>query len=376
MTVIAEPVPGAGQRAINADSWPRVCARISLGALRHNAGVARHLAGGAALCAVVKADAYGHGMDIVVPALAPLVDAFAVATLEEGATVRGLAPGRDVIVLSELNHPAQVAHCNAFRLQPVIHHEMQREWLRDAGGARAGCWLKVDTGMHRLGVDASLAESMLGALARDRQQVLGLISHFAAADERDHSLNTEQLAAFQALVKRHGLRASMANSAALAAIPDSRFDLVRPGLLLYGVSPFAGTVPALPELRPVMHLESRVIACKTTSAGGTVGYGATWSSDKPRAIAIVAAGYADGYPRCIGNRGYALVGGRQAPVVGRVSMDSLALDVSAAGPVQVGDPVELWGENLGIATVAGWADTIPYELMCRVSLRVPRVAAD
>ena len=168
----------------------------------------------------------------------------------------------------------------------------------------------------------------------------------------------------------------MANSAALASLADSRLDMVRPGLLLYGITPFADPSLGPVDLSPVMRFESRIVAVKDLSPGSTVGYGATWHTETVRSMAIVGAGYGDGYPRSIGNRGHAIVSGKQAPVIGRVSMDTLALDVSECGPVAAGDPVEFWGAHLNAATVAAWDGTIPYELLCRVSSRVPRVAVN
>jgi alanine racemase len=369
-----ETIAGAGMRSMDTAPWPRVCAAIDLSALRHNAAEARRLAGNASLCAVVKADAYGHGCDLVVPELVPLVDAFAVATVGEGVAVRKLNSERPVIILSEFNHPEHIRLFNEYRLQPVVHTQEQVGWLCGQGSAVSGCWLKVDSGMHRLGISPEDLENQLSALNRSGQPIRGLLSHFAAADEVGHALNAAQLERFRGLVQRTRIPSSMANSAALAAAPDSHFDMVRPGLMLYGVSPFAKGERNRVNLRPVMRFSSRIIATRNLAPGAAVGYGATWSSDVRRRIATVSAGYADGYPRCLGNRGFALVHGFRVPVVGRVSMDSLALDVTDSGDVETGDEVELWGDRLDVAEVASLADTIPYELLCRVSPRVPRRA--
>ena len=347
-------------------------ASIDLAALRHNATAARKLASGVSLCAVVKADAYGHGVRQVVPALAPLVDSFAVATLQEGVSVRALTSDRDILVLSEFNDPGQIKILNEHRLQPVLHTMDQVEWVSNLGHVTSGCWLKVDSGMHRLGIPPGEALMVLAALQGSGQVVCGLLSHFAAADEPDNALNEKQLSVVRGLSYQAGIRCSMANSAALIALPDSHFDMVRPGLMLYGVSPFNGNHNVHPDLHPVMRFYSRVIARKKIAPGATVGYGATWSCPLQRTIAIVAAGYADGYPRCVGNRGFAMIGETRVPVIGRVSMDSLALDVTGVTKARLGEEVELWGEAIDVAEVAQWAETIPYELLCRVSLRVPR----
>ena len=359
-----------------AETWNRVRATVDLGALRRNAALARRLAGEASLCAVVKSDAYGHGVRSVVPALMPLVDSFAVATLEEGEAVRAITREHAIVVFSGFNHPTQLPRFNSLRLQPVIHQPGQLSWLRDHGGASAGCWLKVDTGMNRLGFSMEQAGSAFRALAGCCDEKPGLMSHFAVADTPDHPMNAEQLSRFLEVARRLDTTCSMANSAALASLADSRLGMVRPGLMLYGITPFADPSRGPVELSPVMRFESRIVAVKNLSPGSTVGYGATWHTDTVRHMAIVGAGYGDGYPRAIGNRGHAIVSGRQAPVIGRVSMDTLALDVSECGPVAVGDPVEFWGTNLNAATVAAWDGTIPYELLCRVSSRVPRVAVN
>ncbi len=357
-------------------AWDRVRATIDLGALRRNTALARRLAGEASLCAVVKSDAYGHGVRSVVPVLMPLVDSFAVATLEEGEAVRMIARDHAIVVFSGFNHPSQLPHLNSLRLQPVIHQPDQLSWLRDHGGASAGCWLKVDTGMNRLGFSMEQAGPAFRALAACCVEMPGLMSHFAAADTPDHPMNAEQLSRFLEVTRGFDTTCSMANSAALANQSDCRFGMVRPGLLLYGITPFADPSRGPANLSPVMRFESRVVAVKILSPGSRVGYGATWRTETIRNIAIVGAGYGDGYPRILGNRGHAVVSGKQAPVIGRVSMDTLALDVSECGPVAVGDSVEFWGVHLNTATVAAWADTIPYELLCRVSSRVPRVAVN
>ena len=354
--------------------WHRTRALVDLESLRRNVGLARRLAGEASLCAVVKSDAYGHGVRSVVPALMPLVDSFAVATLEEGEVVRMIARDHDIAVLSGFNHPSQLPRINALGLKPVIHQPEQVSWLGEHGGASAGCWLKVDTGMHRLGFSVEQVGPAFRALAEHCAAPPGLMSHFAVADVPSHPMNDEQQMRFLEVARQYDTVCSMANSAALAGMAVSRLDMVRAGLMLYGISPFADRFPGLGDLSPVMRFESRVIAVKTLPPGGRVGYGATWHAQTVRTLAIAGAGYGDGYPRIIGNRGHVLVSGRPAPVIGRVSMDTMALDVSECGPVAVGDPVELWGEHLDAAAVAAWADTIPYELLCRVSPRVPRIA--
>ncbi len=287
--------------------------------------------------------------------------------------VRKWTQDHDIVVLSEFNHPAQLSLFNTHRLQPVIHQPEQLSWLRDHGGATAGCWLKVDTGMHRLGFSRDQLGHAYQTIVDCGAQKPGIMSHFATADEPNHPKNRIQLGWFHEIVRQYKTTFSMANSAALANWKDCRFDMVRAGLLLYGVSPFTETPAQTISLQPVMRFETRIIAVKHLPPGSSVGYGATWQNHTPRILAIAGAGYGDGYPREIGNKGHALVKGQPAAVIGRVSMDTLALDITECGSVTVGEPVELWGEHLGVAKVAVWADTIAYELLCRVSARVPRL---
>lgn len=374
MTATAAGSITAGEAAAGSLEQFRTTVGIDLEALRHNARNIRRLAGDASFCAVVKADAYGHGIDLVVPALAPLVDRFAVATIDEGAAVRRCAPMHDIIVLSEFNHPQQVAKMRALRLQPVVHSLVQAAWLVDHGGSGTPCWIKVETGMHRLGIGpGDLAEAFRRLSGLDPQPP-GLMSHFASADSPADPLNGRQAGRFSEATSEFRTRRSMANSAALVSRPQSRLDMVRPGLLLYGISPFTDAALAPPGFRPVMHFDARVIAVKTVPAGQRVGYGATWGAEQDRTIAIVAAGYGDGYPRRLGNRAHVVVNGRRAAVVGMVSMDSMAIDVSSCGPVRAGDRVRLWGDDPDVARIADQADTIAYELLSRLAPRVRRRA--
>ena len=354
-------------------SYARAYACIDRQALTNNAAMVRRLAGDASICAVVKADAYGHGVSHVVPALAPLVNSFAVATLDEGAEVRALAPAHDVIVLSEFNHPAQVAVLEEQRLQPVIHQPEQVRWILDHGGMRLKCWLKIDSGMSRLGIGRADLDELLSLLSQHCDERPGLMSHFACADSPDDPMNAAQLEAFNALTSSYDLQRSMANSAALAGLPEARFDMVRTGLLLYGISPYGVPEGDLAGLRPAMEFRARIIAVKHLPAGARVGYGATWFARDDRRIAIVSAGYADGYPRRLGNIGQVLANGIPADVIGMVSMDTMVIDVSQCGQVGLGDEVELWGSGLRVETVARWADTIPYELISQLGRRVPRL---
>ena len=359
----------------------RAWACIDTTALRHNVGVIRNLVGDRRIAAVVKANAYGHHLDIVVPAIAGLVDGFAVATLEEGIAIRELTSDVPVMVLSEFNHPGQLAVFRHHNLQPVVHHLDQARWLLEESPLPQGVWLKIDTGMRRLGVDPDEAANVWRML-QDAGQSVSLMSHLASAEDPESSQTGAQLAAFQTIRKRLGNPfSSIANSAGLVAFDAARLDHVRPGLLLYGVSPFdnRGTEPEpLTDsgLAPAMALQARLIAVKSVAPGDRIGYGATLTIRKPGRIGIVGFGYADGYPRSVRGTGSVWFRDQRVALAGRVSMDMLTIDLTSVSGGEPGDVVELWGRHISVAEVAGWADTIPYELLCRVAPRVPRIAVD
>lgn len=354
----------------------RAWALINGAALRANARSIRELVGPSQVYAVVKANAYGHTLEHVVGEINHLVDGFAVATLEEGLCVRALAPYAAVIVLSEFNAPSQIDILRAGELQAVVHRAEQVDWLEETPPLPTPVWLKIDSGMNRLGVAPGQAGTLFDRLSAAGNRV-SLMSHMASADEPDGQQNESQIAVFeQVMSARDGSdhARSLANSAALDALPATRLDLVRPGLVMYGISPFGpefGPGSTL-DLQPVMQLEARLIAVKRVSAGDRVGYGGTWTCERGGQIGIVSFGYADGYPRGVGADAYAIVNGSAAPLAGRVSMDMLTLDLTDCPGVSVGDVVQLWGGDIGVERVARWANTIPYELLCRVAPRVPR----
>jgi alanine racemase len=255
-----------------------------------------------------------------------------------------------------------------------VHNEEQVELLRHApAGAPFAVWLKLDTGMNRLGLKAAAfatAHAALQGMPGVRHPV-GLMSHLASADRKEDAENALQLARFhQATAGWPGAR-SLANSAAMLNFPAAQADWIRPGLLLYGVSPLSGMTGADLALRPVMTLHSRVIALKEVSIGERVGYGGAWAAGRATRLAIAAVGYGDGYPRSLPSGSPVLVNGAPAPLAGRVSMDMIGIDVTDLGEaVKLGDPVVLWGPGLPVESVAALAGAIPYELLCGISQRV------
>ena len=353
-------------------SGPR--ARIDLAALRHNLAFARRHAPDAKLLAVIKADAYGHGLLPVARALAD-ADALAVARLEEALRLREAGIRKDIVLLEGVNGAGELRQAQQHGLQPVVHRPDQIQMLQQAGGEAVSVWLKIDTGMHRLGfapAAAAEAHRQLAACAAVRGTPR-LMTHLACADERDNEVTRQQCRRFDAAVAGLAGEQSIANSAGLLGWPDTRRDWVRPGIMLYGASPFADGSAA--DLRPVMSLETALIALRDCRRGEPVGYGGRWRCPEDMRIGVAAIGYGDGYPRHAPDGTPVRVNGKPAAIAGRVSMDMIALDLRACPGARVGDPVLLWGrgetgERLPVETIAARAGTLSYELFCRLTPRL------
>lgn len=354
-------------------------AEIDLSALRHNVRLLAELAAPARLLAVVKANAYGHGVSIVAPALdaLPEVAMLGVASVDEGFALRELGVEKPVLLLSAML-PEEARSAVRARLTPTI-------WTRELGLAlqqaaekedrRADYHFKLDTGMGRLGALASHAQSAFDSLrALDCLDLRGIYTHLSCADEPHDELSALQLELFNAFLReveppREVLRHA-ANSAALIRYPRARFDLVRPGIALYGSNPW----PDAPlDLKPVMTWKARVTSLKTVPRGTTVSYGATWSAPHEAQLAVVSCGYADGFRRSLRERVHVVINGEPCRVVGRVTMDQIIVDTGQT-LVHLGDEATLFGRELPVEEMAAWADTISYEILCGVSSRVPRLA--
>lgn len=352
---------------------PRVVATVDLAALRHNLGVLRALAPRSRIMAPVKADAYGHGAVPVARALAEAgVDALAVACMDEALALRQARVGAPIALLEGILNAEEAAAAVYERLDVVVHDHWQLELLDSLGPqAHLGVWFKLDTGMHRLGFPVSDVPQLREALRRHPGWALrGWMTHLACADELDNPFTTEQLARFEtALAGVPGAR-SVANSAALIAWPQTRLDWVRPGLALYGASPLPGVSAAALGLKPVMTLESRLIAVRTFAAGESLGYGRAYRCPETMPVGVVAAGYADGVRRAFANGTPLLIRGRRVPLAGRVSMDMITVDLRGIDAPRIGEPVRLWGEGLPAEEVAPHAGTIAYELFCGLTPRV------
>ena len=359
-------------------------ARIDLAALRGNFAVLRRTAPGSRAFAVVKADAYGHGALRVAKSLSGVADGFAVARLGEAIELRDGGIEQPILLLEGVSDDHELGVALAAGLDLVVHEPGQIAMFRRfaAGGAHHPppiVWIKADTGMNRLGFrpEAVLeARSQLLACGVALQD-LRLMTHLARADEPGVDTTPAQLARLTAIVTAWQHQAgsrpvvSIGNSAGALLWPAGQGDWIRPGIALYGVPPSAGPGGG-DGLTPVMTLSTEVIALREVPRGETVGYGGAWQAARDSKIAILAAGYADGLPRHLPSGAPVAFSTGRAPLVGRVSMDMIAVDVTDLPVVLVGERAVLWGEGLPVETVAGWAGTIAYELLCAVAPRVPR----
>src|SRR5258707_8028000 len=352
-----------------------VSVTIDTGALRHNLEVIRRLAPKSRVMAVIKANAYGHGLVTAARAL-DAADALAVARLDEGLALRGAGIKAPIMLLEGVFDREQLEAAAAADLQLVVHSQEQIELLRAAPPrCQFKTWLKLDSGMNRLGFKGEAFQAAHAALAAPAavKGSVNLITHLASADAPELPTTAEQLMVFAAATRALDGERSIASSAALLGFPQSQADWIRPGLLLYGVSPLRGATGADHGLLPVMTLRSQIIATKDLAVGDQVGYGGGWTGTGPTRLAIAAIGYGDGYPRSVSSGTPGRVDGEHAALAGRVSMDILAIDVTEVQRApKVGDPVVLWGEGLPVEEIAIWAETIPYTLLCGINQRVAR----
>jgi alanine racemase len=349
-------------------------ATISIGALQHNLAAARALAGGAKVWAVIKANAYGHGVERAARAFES-ADGFAVLDFQEAARLRHAGVTKPILMLEGFFKPVDLPLLARYSLTPVIHSIEQIEILkREKLAAPLDVYLKVNTGMNRLGFTLDNLRLAHGTL-RDHPQVrsVTLMTHFADADGTTGV--KAQVDWFEEMTKplEGALDAprSLANSAALIAFPEVRADWVRPGIMLYGCSPFAGRPAETLGLKPAMTLSSEIIATQHLQSGERVGYGFSYETAGEMTIGVVACGYADGYPRHAPTGTPVLVNGQRARTVGRVSMDMLCVDISDIPEAYIGSPVTLWGEGLSADEVGAAAGTLSYELLCALAPRVP-----
>lgn len=354
-------------------------ARIALDALRHNYLLAkRQAAAGSARAttwAVVKADAYGHGLMRAAAALGEIADGFALLDVEAAVQLREAGVRQPILLLEGFFDERDLAACAEYGLSTAVHCREQIEMLRTTTlSARLPVFLKFNTGMNRLGFrETQLAAAHAALAGCPALGSLTLMAHFAEADGgRGIDWQVERFAAMRAQWPGGDrLPVTLANSAALLRYPQTAHDGVRPGIILYGSSPFADESAGSLGLRPVMTLESRVLAVQQIGPGERVGYGGLFTAERPTRVGIVACGYADGYPRHAPTGTPILVAGKRTRTLGRVSMDMLACDLSDLPEAGVASPVVLWGEGMPADDVATAAGTVSYELFCALARRVP-----
>ncbi len=348
-------------------------ATIHLDALRYNLAQVRKLAPQSKVMAVVKADGYGHGLERVARALEG-ADAFGVASLADAERVRALGLSQRIVLLSGFDEPADLAVLRRLDIDTVVHHQTQLDMLAaDAShsSSRLKVWLKLDTGMHRLGFPAAQAGTVHAALsALPNVGEIILMTHFASSDEFNGMQTADQLISFAGNIDGLISAQSLANSAAVLGWPQSHRQWVRAGGMLYGLSVVAGKSAADFGLRPAMTLSTKLIAINRIAAGEPIGYGASWICPEDMPVGVAAIGYGDGYPRHAPAGTPVLINGVSAPVIGRVSMDLLTIDLRGVPQAKVGDSVVLWGEGLPVETIAQAAETISYELTCSITRRV------
>lgn len=349
-------------------------ARIFPEHIAHNARRVRELAPDSRIMACVKSDAYGHDIGISSAALADHVDGFAVASMNEALSVRSLHADKPVLMLEGPQTFDEIAEAAHKKLTLCINEWHQLEWLERSAPGEFSCWMKIDTGMHRLGFSP---ESVPQALARLTPRIktsdLVLCTHFSSADLPGDNGVSEQLRCFDESTAQTSFAHSTANSAAIIRTATSHRDWVRPGYMLYGGSPLADATPDSVNLKPAMEFSAEVISLRELAQGERVGYSGRWEARRPSKIATIAAGYGDGYPRHAPDGTPVLIEGQCLPLAGRVSMDMITVDVTDNPAVKIGSRAILWGAEPGVDEIARHSSTIGYELLAGMPKRVPRI---
>ena len=348
------------------------CATIHLGALRDNLQRLRELAGDAQIMAVVKADGYGHGLERVARVLVE-ADAFGVACIADGQRLRAAGIRQRIVVLSGIDEAADIGEMHRLGLESTIHHASQIDWLAaDRDPRPLKVWIKIDSGMHRLGFApaavAGARERLLALPNVDRD--IGLMTHFANSDVFGDAQTMAQIDCFESITANLPGAQTLSNSAAVIGWPQAHGQWIRPGGLLYGIAAVAGKSAADFGFRPAMTLSSKLVAINRITKGEPIGYAATWTCPEDMDVGVIQIGYGDGYPRSAESGTPVLLNGRRASIIGRVSMDLITLDLRGHGDARVGDAVVLWGPGLPVEEIAGHAGTIGYELTCGMTRRV------
>ncbi|MEP7182749.1 MAG: alanine racemase [Betaproteobacteria bacterium] len=350
-------------------------AQVNLKALAANLARVRACAPKTQVLAVVKANAYGHGLTRVLPALAD-ADGLALVELDAALALRASRYTRRILLLEGFFATDELPEISAKRVGVVVHHAEQVRMLESAHLERPlEVFLKINTGMNRLGVRPAEVTALVERLNHcDSVAALRLMTHLARAEDDDGLVDQQE--AFERACQGLPYPRSIANSAGIVRYKDVGGDIVRPGIMLYGATPFPYDTAEMIGVQPVMTLRSEIIAVQDLKANDSVGYGATYTASRAHRIGVVAGGYADGYPRHAPNGTPVLVCGKKARIAGRVSMDMLTVDLTDVPEANVGSPVVLWGEGLPVDDVASAASTVGYELLCAVAPRVPIVATN
>jgi alanine racemase len=351
-------------------------AMVNLDAIAHNYRQACRLAPASRSIAVIKANAYGHGLVKVAEELQDMVPAFAVAFIEEAVQLRDAGISKPILILQGVNQAAEIIEAAANNFCLLLHRQQQLDWVLSAKlKSPVRVWLKVDTGMHRFGLAPDMLEQICTALesSTNVQADPVLCTHLASADDLSDPLTRHQVNIIRECSRKHGLAVSIANSAGILHWPESHAEWNRPGYMLYGSCPTGSLKNDSSGLHPAMSMCSEIVAIRNIRPGEGVGYGHDWVARRDSKIGTIAIGYGDGYPRHAPNGTPVLVNGQRAPLTGRVSMDAISVDLTDLEHVNVGDPVELWGNNLTVNELAVAAGTIGYEILAGLSGRVPLV---
>lgn len=353
-------------------------AQVDLSAIIHNYRVAKSCAVDAQAVAIIKADAYGHGAVQVAKALASEADAFGVAAIEEAIELREAGITTPILLLEGFFEASELPLIDQYQLWSSVHSMEQLALLESYFQQHPQAlgwhiWLKIDSGMHRLGIHPCQVDEAVRRLrALKAVESLVVMSHFACADEPELAMTAQQIQVLDTVLTGQKVAKSFSNSAAVMHWPGAHHQWLRPGIMLYGASPFATANAIAAELQPAMTLSTEIIAIREVPAGETVGYGATWSAEASTRIATLAVGYADGYSRNAPSGTPVWINGQRAKIAGRVSMDMVTVDLSAHPSARVGDQVELWGKHISVNEIADYCGTIPYTLLSGLTRRVKR----
>lgn len=350
----------------------RAMATIDLQALKHNFARVKEIVPQSFILAMIKSNGYGHGLLRVAKTLT-LANAFGVACVDEALLLRENGITTPIVVVCGFCDRTELGEFIRHNLVAVVHHSYQVNLLeKNKTSSPLQVWLKIDTGMHRLGFSIETATSAYDRLSAclSVHKPIGLMTHLADADNKDRSFTEQQISQFTEIAKNRNVKKSVVNSAGVLAYPTAFFDWIRPGIMLYGVSPFSWKTEMTQNLKPVMTLSAKIIAIKNCRPGDVIGYGCTWRFSENTPIGIVSIGYGDGYPCHAPSGTPTLLHGKICPLIGRVSMDMIAIDLRHELHAKIGDKVILWGNGLPIEQIAEWAGTIGYELLCKITQRV------